>query len=155
MSNKRYKYNTSEYKLEYRRYMAMLYRCDKQKSKGKGIDNYLAKGIVVCERWLMSFDNFIEDMGRCPDGLELDRIDNTKGYSKENCRWASRQTNQYNRNSFKGGLRGTRYVPRLKKFTSQICIDYHTYYLGSFSTEKEAHEAYCKVALEWYGFIKE
>ena len=43
-------------------------------------------GISVCKRW-NSFENFLADMGECIVGYSLDRISNSKGYMKSNCRW--------------------------------------------------------------------
>jgi len=58
--------------------------------------DYGERGITVCNRWL-DFKNFYADMGDRPEGKELDRKDNDKGYYKENCRWATAAENVQNR----------------------------------------------------------
>lgn len=60
--------------------------------------NYGGRGITVCEEWIDSPAKFIEDMeSTYQDGLSLDRIDNDKGYSKENCKWSTRTEQNINK----------------------------------------------------------
>jgi hypothetical protein len=80
---------------EYNAWREMKRRCYNPKSKS--YPGYGALGIAVSEAWLNDFSKFLTDMGACPERYELDRIDNTKGYSKKNCRWVSEVTQSRNR----------------------------------------------------------
>lgn len=84
-------------KLSYRRWGSMMQRC--HNSKASSFKNYGARGIQVCDRWRGKggYENFVNDMGECPPGLTLERKENDKGYSPENCKWATWKEQAANR----------------------------------------------------------
>lgn len=77
----------------YNTWVNMVSRCTSTKSTKYYM--YGAIGITVCDKWL-TFEGFLEDMGERPEGKTLDRLDGSKGYYKENCRWATSVEQQSN-----------------------------------------------------------
>ena len=106
----------------YSTYAQMKRRCfDKNNNR---YQSYGGRGITVCDRWLgiYGFSNFIEDMGERPEGYSLDRIDNNKGYSPENCRWATKhQQNSNKRNN--NEVIGVSYHNHKRIWAAELTVD--------------------------------
>lgn len=83
----------------------MIGRTTNQKHPAFG--NYGARGIAVCEAWRDPV-RFASDMGPRPAGGTLERRDNDLGYSKENCYWADRQTQNLNKRIYRPNKTGVR-----------------------------------------------
>ena len=76
------------YTREYYAWLNMRKRCNSPKDH----DAYYYANITICPEWDDPVQ-FINDMGKRPsDNHQIDRIDNTKGYSKDNCHWVDRKT---------------------------------------------------------------
>jgi hypothetical protein len=79
----------------YYRYNNMKDRC--YRPSNSDFPNYGGRGIIVCDRWLQSFQAFVDDMGHPPPRTSLDRIDVNGNYTPENCRWVDDKTQATNK----------------------------------------------------------
>lgn len=83
----------------YRRWQNIKTRCYDKNSTY--YHNYGGKGITMSRDW-HDFESFKRDIGEIPfPKAQIDRIDNTKGYSKENCRWVTARQNSLNKSNNK------------------------------------------------------
>ena len=126
----------------YSTWNGVIQRCNNPKDKA--YKNYGGRGITVCEEWL-DVANFVAWAERTHpniSGVSLDRIDNDKGYSPENCRWADTFTQAINqrigRNNTSGYVgvtsNGANWTVRITVNNKRVC-------LGTFLTKEEAVQA--------------
>ncbi|HBB2114862.1 TPA: hypothetical protein J9582_000105 [Escherichia coli] len=81
----------------YKVFIGMKTRCKKSNNNPRN-KHYREKGITICDEWLNDSSKFIEWAlnNGYQEGLEIDRIDNDKGYSPDNCRWVTHAENMRN-----------------------------------------------------------
>ena len=109
-----------KYIKEYRIWKNMRARCNAPCNKNS---SYQAKGIKCCRRW-NSFEHFLSDMGECPEGCSLDRIDNNGNYEPNNCRWTDMKTQANNKTNNKY-LEYQGRVQTLSQWCEELGLDYY------------------------------
>jgi hypothetical protein len=129
------KYRSSN-SIEYECWQGMKSRC--YNKNRPGYKNYGGRGIIICDRWLNSFDNFFEDMGAKPyPEASIERIDNDGNYEPLNCKWGSKKEQNRNR----------RYNVISSK---QVADDIRTLYKSGNYTQKELSNLYnCEESIIW------
>lgn len=108
--------NEKGYTPEYTAWLQMKQRC---------VGKYLSKGISVSLRW-GKFNNFLADMGNKPSAAHsLDRKDNAKGYTRNNCRWATAKQQARNKsNNRRVSLNGK--TQTLSEWAEELNLNYNT-----------------------------
>lgn len=142
------KANTRFYKI----WQGMKKRCMNPNSTN--YEFYGGRGIKVCDSWL-NFENFDKDMlDGYEDNLTLDRIDNRKGYSLENCRWVSMSVQDYNKpisNRNTSGCVGVYFDKKSNKWRACIGVEKQRINLGLFENFECAVEARKQAEKDYYG----
>lgn len=109
----------------YNTWLQMKGRCDNLLNPS--YKNYGRRGIAYEPRWKY-YENFILDMGIRPKGLQLERLDNDKGYCKANCVWATKTAQARNRRNVLMSIELARVLRQ--EFKSgrtkrEICLEYN------------------------------
>lgn len=123
---------------EYRIWKAMRVRVNDPNYKSA--EYYSKKGISICDRW-NSFENFYKDMGKCPEGYSIDRIDPNGNYCPENCRWAGAEQQSQNRGDFNKVFTYNGETHVLKEWSRILNIKYTTLYQRLYRSHMSFEEA--------------
>lgn len=109
--------------------------------------DYGGRGIDICPTWRHDFGRFYSDMGPRPSSKhQIDRLDNDKGYSLNNCEWKHQIENALNKRVYtnnQSGYKGVSFDKRAKAkpWRATVMRNKKQTQIGAFETPHEAHEA--------------
>ena len=116
-----------KFKAEYQAWRAMKRRCYNKNCPD--YPKYGGAGIFVCDRWKNDFAAFFSDMGHRPSSAHsMDRKDGLLGYSKENCRWATKEEQSRDRPEFVIPLSYNGVTKTLAEWANEMGIHPQTLY---------------------------
>lgn len=141
--------------LTYKSWLSMKERCTCPSSKT--YPDYGGSGVTVCDRWLQSFENFLEDMGERPEGTSINRINGAKVYSKENCEWANRSIQGYDqkkRCTNTPGRTGVYFIKVTNNWAARITKDNKQIHLGFFDDFSVASQIREAEEIKLFGWAK-
>ena len=128
----------------YKTWNNMIQRCTNPNHRK--YKDYGARGITICEEWLdvANFVAWAESTHPNITGVSLDRINNDKGYSPENCRWTNNLTQNINQRIKKNntsGYVGVGFNKSKGRWEASLKLNNIYKYIGSFLTIEEAAQA--------------
>ena len=127
----------------YSRWKEMNNRC--HNIHHKRYCDYGGRGIYVCESWKTSYDDFYTwgVNNGYDQSLQLDRIDNSVGYSPNNCRWTTAKNNNLNKRAYgKIKYHGVGLKEKYNRYYAHIKINGNTTHIGYYDTPHQAALAY-------------
>jgi hypothetical protein len=152
-SKRSYKHGHSHRSAEYNCWANLISRCTNHKNIG--FENYGGRGITVCDRWLNSFEDFLNDMGTRPsDKHSIDRIDVNGDYEPSNCTWSTREVQARNTRIPKNnnsGYRGVKWDKDRGKWLASINVNRKRIFLGLFKDLEEAARVRIQAEEEYWG----
>lgn len=138
----KYSHGLSNTKL-YKTWASMINRC--HNPKASNFNKYGAKGIVVCDSW-QDPRNFMSWalVNGYSENLTIERIDFTKEYSPQNCKWIplkDQAKNSCKRQTNTSGFVGVSYHKQKKKWIARVTIQSKRIEIGKYDSAEEAHDA--------------
>lgn len=133
----------------------MLQRCDNPKASG--YENYGGRGIKVLDGW-DKFEKFYADMGECPEGMSIERIDVNGNYCKDNCKWETDSNQSFNRrmnSNNSTGKTGVDFIARDGLYRARITYQLQEIQLRLFVNFEDAVKAREEAELKYFGYTKE
>lgn len=106
---------------EYRIWTNIKTRC--LNTANERYPDYGGRGITICEPWKNDFSQFLQDMGPCPAGMQIERSNNNEGYSPGNCKWTTPKEQNNNRRS-NVRITANGETKTLSQWAESIGIDY-------------------------------